>query len=735
MTRQTRAFAGLLAAAMLSAAGPAMSQAIKVGRTRGGSCEFSTIGAAFTEAQRRWNNGQGRQEIHITRDTVGGLWSSVNITIADMDVNVVGGFADCETDDIDDTTTLSGAGGAARPVFTITGQADVRLESLDISDGDPASPTEGGGIDFRGRGGLHLVNTFLTGNLGGQGGAIRFEAVNGPARLDLVTNVVLQDNFALSGGGIYFAGNGGQASLHTGNDVLIGSNKATAGDGGGIAARGHVSLELFGPRSRLSRNTATGNGGGLDLQGFGDASLEGFVVERNSAGYGGGLNFVGTGLLAATLDDDVTLDTNSARNDGGGIHLQGSVLFEAYGKNNSVILNQAGGNGGGLALDGPVYAVIGAAGPWPGKAVFHYNSAQRGGAIATKGGEDENDDGSLYLFTGYADHPMTLSENVASQDGGAVYGIGKAGGGEVKLCIQNTSMYANRAVRGAAVYADTDNEEGREGQSAHLEFNMTDLCDFPQEAVPCEGPLCNQITFNRAEASNTTPAGAVFETGQVRYCEDRAPCDADPWVDQYFMRDLVVRNNVADALIKARTPLWIQNIAAYENELAAATLDGNVRMLHGSFAGNSGEYALNLVDGWARSSVFLLPVRQKLMNAAVRQGAVATHVISNDFTGVPPDPSNYLSADPGFVNAQTPGFDLHLRADAMVIDTAPEPANLPTDIERKARTVDVLRRADQYGPADRGAYEFQDAGTPPDPDPDPDPKPELLRDGFEQRVN
>lgn len=382
-----------------------------------------------------------------------------------------------------------------------------------------------------------------------------------------------------------------------------------------------------------------------------------------------------------------------------------------------------------MALSGSAYAWVGAAGSVPGEPVFHHNRAERGGAIAASAGNERYAQARVYLFTAYPDHPMTLSENIAER-GGAVYGIGQAGGGEAFLCIDHTSMIANTAARGAAVLADTDNVPGLAGRRAHLEVNRYDLCDTPPEALACQGPLCNQVALNRAQLMDGTPSGAVFETGEAPKCGP-VDCEADPWLSQNFIDGIVLRDSVADSLISARTPVSMQNIAAYANALVTATLEGNIRVLHGSFAANTGDHALSLHTGWVRSSLFLMPSAQDFLDWEVRQDVGVTHVISNDLTGAPRDASNYLSADVGFVDAQAPDYDLHLRPQAMAIDTAPEPANLYTDIEHKTRTVDVLARADQYGPADRGAYEFQDAGSP-DPDPDPDPKPELLRDGFEE---
>lgn len=335
------AAAGLSAAMMLFAPRAAMSQAITVGQARDGSCLFSTIGGALTEAKARWDRDGVRQEIRISRDVVGQVWNGVSGRIADMDVTLVGGFADCQSDDIDGTTVVSGAGGARAPVFSITGRADVRFEHLHITQGD-ALDDEAGGIDFHARGDLRLENMLLSDNRGGAGGAIHFESVGGEARLELVSHVTLTNNKGQSGGGIHIAAPGdNKATLRTGPDVVIHHNDAINGGGGGIAARGKVFLELFGPGSQLHHNTATGHGGGLDYWGSRDVDMGDFLVEQNTADKGGGLHLQGRdSAMVINLGDNVTLLRNIARSHGGAIHLEGEgvgvALFGMMGRNTSV---------------------------------------------------------------------------------------------------------------------------------------------------------------------------------------------------------------------------------------------------------------------------------------------------------------------------------------------------------------------------------------------------------------
>lgn len=715
-------FAALLAAASSST----HAGVIRVGATAGRGCDFAAIDQAVAEAQRRWDNHEGPQEIRIARDAA---WTNVNVLIKDMDLRIFGGLDYCDSTASQDQTTVSGAGGAGAPVFSIEGPAQVNLQDLYITGGD-AHAGRGGGIDYIGQGGVvYLKNVTLTRNVGGEGGAIRFAAVGSGARLHLDSDVSMTNNQAVDyGGAIYLVGEA--IDLRTGPGVVINDNTVTAGHGGGIAVNGHATLELYGSGSELKRNTASGNGGGIDFEGGGSVTLDGFAVESNVANYGGGLHMAGglatfgpspagtdTPRLRLTIADDVSISGNTARKDGGGLHLERSVLLDMAGMNTSVTYNNAAERGGGLAIEGPALAYVGAAGPWPGKAVFHYNGAQHGGGIAVLGGTYAAATGKLYLYTAHPDYPMTLSENTASNGGGAVYGVGKAGKGSARLCIQDTSMYANRAVQGAAVLADTDNFAGVDGQSAQLEINGSQLCQFPPDARHCEGPLCNQVTFNFSGfAGGTRTSGAVFETGEARQCGG-APCDTQP---QQVVGGVVMRNNSTGSLAKGRLPIVLQNVVGYDNDLITALADGNVDVLHGSFAGNTrSAFALSLFNGAVRSSLFMMSPGQKLLTSFGGGTVSVTHVTSDDLTGAPPHASNVLSSDPGFVDAQAPGFDLHLRQNAAVIDTAPAPAGLLQDLERHERTVDVPARVDQYGPADRGAYEFQVSP--------------LLRDGFEQR--
>ena len=157
----------------------------------------TTVQAAVNAA----NAAAGADEISIARSAT---WTAQRITINTAEeLSLVGGYATCTSSTSDATfTTLSGAGGDARPVLTIRGDGFVSLRRLTIRDGDQAGDDHGGGINFAGGGILDISDSLITANTARDGAGIYATGTTITAEVILRANVSQLQMARNSGGGM-----------------------------------------------------------------------------------------------------------------------------------------------------------------------------------------------------------------------------------------------------------------------------------------------------------------------------------------------------------------------------------------------------------------------------------------------------------------------------------------------------------------------------------------------------
>ncbi len=271
----------------------------------GAGCQFSTIQAAVNAAAAN----PGADTVRIAN---GGTYFAEAVAIGAQDLTIDGQYNTCAAALPAGTNALiSGLGGAAAPVFSITGAGVRRFQNLSIIRGDQSAGGEGGGINFDGSGEL------------------------------ILSNVGIAQNAAGFGGGINFRGAGGAASLTLLNGTVVQLNQATSGGGGGIRMEGAAQVYMQEPNISISNNQApNGAGGGLLLldDTYGIIASEGIgtgVIVDNSARDGGGI-----AVVADTVDDrpillmyssnaaePVSIRNNVASQKGGGIYLDPFVTL------------------------------------------------------------------------------------------------------------------------------------------------------------------------------------------------------------------------------------------------------------------------------------------------------------------------------------------------------------------------------------------------------------------------
>ncbi|KXZ48786.1 hypothetical protein GPECTOR_25g370 [Gonium pectorale] len=177
-----------------------------------------------------------------------------------------------------------------------------------------------------------------------------------------VANSNFEGNRALleCGGGLYTEVAVGAESLVVGS--VFEGNEAEASSGGAVCltARGDGAAAAIGGGSRLRDNTASRGGGGvyLDLSGgVGNVvELEGMRLRGNEAAEGGAVAVMAAAGSAAVLHG-VTMESNAATADGGGLHILcagaacGSEPLATLQRCN-ITANVAGGDTGGAGVVG-----------------------------------------------------------------------------------------------------------------------------------------------------------------------------------------------------------------------------------------------------------------------------------------------------------------------------------------------------------------------------------------------
>ncbi|MEO6690296.1 MAG: hypothetical protein ABIS07_12515 [Dokdonella sp.] len=326
----------------------------------GAGCTYTTIQAAL-DAERA-SPGSPADYLYVARNQ---SYTAQDIQIHDQNVFIYGGVDTCTDSSTSGTTTLSGSGGAAKSVMTISGHSRVGLGGFTITQGDNTSSGVGGGINFVGSGWLRVSSTTITNNQAGYGGGINFNGTGGSAdvaELQIGVETLITNNTAnTSGGGIRIEGN---ATLNIVEpQVMIGFNKAVGGYGGGILVIGPARADLGSP-------------------GYQFAEYVGLLLQ-NSAQYGGGLAVVaGSGngkgfarLFTTDAAHPIWLDGNVASHVGGAIYVHP---------------NAGEGSADSAAICGSDYRLSS-------------NSAQEGSAIYA----DEQHDS----ITGYQGSNVSLSRN------------------------------------------------------------------------------------------------------------------------------------------------------------------------------------------------------------------------------------------------------------------------------------------------------------------------------------
>jgi hypothetical protein len=505
-----------------------------------------------------------------------------------------------------------------------------------------------------------------------------------------------------------------------------------SGSGGRVLSIGgnsNVTLRYLEVTGGNLGDNPSGDGGGIGFQGTGSLTLDTSTVDANRADYGGGINFNGTGgasnIATLTLDANTHIVNNTADVSGGGIRTEGYAQLFVLAPQTTIFYNHApGGYGGGIEVIGRSRADIGSPG-FNGLPVIYDNNAAYGGGIAIIGKASQDPDDfyeytTVRVFSTDAANPTRISNNTASNTGGAVYllpdedtNFADVDTGVTQFCATDFRIDDNIAAEGSAIYGDTHQfgiEQDHVGAGVYLTPNVDAECQSPEPmadlgAVRCaRGVECNTIDGNTAEDAQSQPT-----SGATILLQDGTGFDHG---DGLVVYGLKMRHNHGGHAVRVFDGIGvdIQDCLEADNAFTSTLFEfegddnGDPASIRGCTFANNTIGGASLI-----ASSHNLELSESILGDALRpvvmnNGATLYpgSLLAADTAGLPPYDS-IVNGLASFVDAAN--GDYHLLPTSLGIDFAPGGGG--TDLDGRPRDVDLASVANNFGPRDLGAYERQ----------------------------
>lgn len=487
-----------------------------------------------------------------------------------------------------------------------------------------------------------------------------------------------------------------------------------AGNGGTsvLAVRGSGNLLLQFLELTHGSGGAGSHGGGIDFQGAGTLTLDTTTVDGNSANFGGGIGFSGIGASANLILNAYTvIESNTASGNGGGIDIEGSADLRTTQPFTRIHGNQAlNGNGGGVAVVSPARADIGSPG-YNAVGILDGNAAAFGGGIS--GQVTNQDELVMNFFSADARHPVTLSNNFASQGGGALYVL-PHGSGLAVACLSDFRIAGNTSPEGAAILVDADVSAATPA-TAYLEFNALNFVFCPNalaHATCAPDVSCNVVegNVNADGASQPQPGATITQRAN--------------FIGEFGAGRFAMRGNTGMHAVQAiDSTASLNNCLIADNTYSAAALSSENRgngaqpptfaidsCTLANNAPGSGSVIHTEYDLTLSNSIIDQPAMPALSTGGAALITVRDMLVA-DAAGLPPQ-ADIVAGEPAFT-APARG-DYRLRAivqNGVVtassgIDFAP-PGNGEADLAGNPHDQDIPSVMDHFGNRDLGCCEAQ----------------------------
>ena len=457
------------------------------------------------------------------------------------------------------------------------------------------------------------------------------------------------------------------------------------------------------------------HGGGVDFNGAGSLTLDTSTIDSNTADFGGGIEINGNGGTATlSLKPNSLILSNTASANGGGVNIEGTAQLLAVQPSNLIAFNHApNGKGGGVAVVAPARADIGSPGLGT-LGVIYGNDAAMGGGLSAQAVDTGQPDGFINLFSTDPLQPVAVESNFAAQGGGAIYLKPvmdfRGAVARVYACAQDFRLNDNAAPEGAAIFSDFDkNLLGSGPAGVNVHFNDS-VCGATPGAVHCAaGTACNTLNGNLAhDAANHPTAGSVVF---FHYSDGSTS-----------LKRFTIRNSSSAHAIRtiSASPI-ISECLLVDNDFGAETLrfedDGNgggVDMNFCTIANNthnSGSIVHTEVGLNLTRSILDQPVMSSL-NVGGTPAVTAHFVLAADPTGLPAS-ADVIQGEPLYVDATHGNYRLEVFSVGATVtaspgvDAAPLLSGQTQDLDGNPRDQDVPAVPNVSGVGDFGAYEAQ----------------------------
>lgn len=506
------------------------------------------------------------------------------------------------------------------------------------------------------------------------------------------------------------------------------------GSGGG----GYPVLRLYGDTGALVRlrglaltggdNPDSDHGGGILFVGRGRLELHNVSVRQNRAGYGAGIYVRGedSGEARLVFGRDVIVNNNIAAHSGGGVYIE-KARFDMLEPDSLIAFNEALGNGGGgyggglilLAKQNAAYARIGSG--TPGLGAIYGNRAVHGGGVAVFG----EDPGSvttsismiaqLQMYSTVAGTPAAIRQNVATQNGGAIYLRPYADFDDTvraEAWLWNVDLDGNVAAKGAAVYGASYDSTFGSPLGSSLYFNDSSISNgWPAAAVCSPGAYCGSVHGNVSQNGSAQPTdGGTFHLEQyvslyIGYSGS----------DMSAMRGgVAIEGNRGGRLIEAggSTLIALYNALIADNESSGNLIrqggSGLVWISDVTLAGNAVGAAQVIAQGDGLFHLYrsiLWQPGKPLLQCSGCDKTFETSIVSDRGSLDGGNSTELVTQDPRFLDPER--GDYRPAAASPAVDRAPVLAGDDRDLLGLPRDQDLACRADFRGRRDVGAYERQ----------------------------
>ncbi len=443
-------------------------------------------------------------------------------------------------------------------------------------------------------------------------------------------------------------------------------------------------------------------GHGIKIEGAGSVTITDTTIADNRSSRGGGVYLLEDGatkyvrLINTVVFGNIAESTSSNAGLGGGIFCRGSgSLISIEGE--SVIAFNTARSGGGIAARYGCFVRVSAG-------IDVNNSSTRRGVMNNQASEfgggvyvtndaiiefNPTRNGLFIVTQSDSDHPATLANNSANQDGGGGY---VALGGEIRML--DSLVHGNSANNGSG------------GAFAIVGFSRLTVkrsdfgCWDPGACIVFSNNTASSggaLSLSPSDSSSSFVNNTVFK-GNRAIAGTLFSLSGSPAISQDTLQifDSLIVNNGNNGL----DGFDDSNLISLQNG-ARLTMVG-VTIADNDIANSSAIISNSTSALFLRDSIIFNDNNIYVENQST--GLQFDCLVVNENVSV--SGNNVYVEDPGFVNSAA--GDYHLRPDSFAIDLCSNGGNTRMDLDDEPRNIDIINVSNVEGNLDAGSDEYND---------------------------